>query len=84
MKILRPQSGKRAEPDTDRKNAQEVMINITIVKFAQIPGYGTKPDIFVCPFLPQYVGPSPLNLHIGRKSHGDLNQPIKIVRKRNT
>jgi hypothetical protein len=41
MKILRPQTGKRAESDTDRKNAQKLMISITIVKFAQIPGYGT-------------------------------------------
>ncbi len=29
------------ESDTDRKNAQKVMINITIVKFAQITDYGT-------------------------------------------
>jgi hypothetical protein len=41
VKILRPQTGKRAESDTGKKNAQEVMINITMVKFAQIPAYGT-------------------------------------------
>ena len=29
------------EPDTGRKNGQEVMINVTIVEFAQIAGYGT-------------------------------------------
>jgi hypothetical protein len=29
------------ESDTGRKNAQEVMINITIVEFAQIADYGT-------------------------------------------
>jgi len=46
--------------------------------------YGTYPEFFVYPFLPQYVEPSPSNLGIGRKSHADLNQPIKIVRKRNT
>ena len=39
-------AGKRTESDTDRKNAQEVMINVTIVEFAQIAGYGTKHDIF--------------------------------------
>jgi len=32
------------ESDTGRKNAQEVMINITIVEFAQIADYGTKPE----------------------------------------
>ena len=31
------------ESDTGRKNGQEVMINVTIVEFAQIPDYGTKP-----------------------------------------
>jgi hypothetical protein len=72
------------ESDIGKKNAQRVTINITILEFPVIPGYGTKPDIFVCPFLPQYIEPSPLNLHIGPKSHGDLNQPIKILRKRNT
>ena len=39
MEILRSQTGKRAESDTDRKNVQKVMISITIVKFAQITGY---------------------------------------------
>ena len=29
------------ESDTGKRNAQRVMINVTIVKFAQIPGYGT-------------------------------------------
>ncbi len=29
------------ESDTGKKNGQEVMINITIVKFAQITDYGT-------------------------------------------
>ena len=29
------------ESDTGRKNGQEVMINVTIVEFAQIAGYGT-------------------------------------------
>ena len=33
MKILRPQTGKRAESDTGRKNAKKVTITITIVKF---------------------------------------------------
>ena len=41
MKILRSQTGKRAESDTGEKNAQKVMISITIVEFAQIAGYGT-------------------------------------------
>ena len=41
MEILRPQTGKRAESDTGRKNGQQAMINITMVKFAQITGYGT-------------------------------------------
>jgi hypothetical protein len=31
------------ELDTVRKNAQEVMITITIVQFVRISGYGTKP-----------------------------------------
>ncbi len=39
MEILRSQTGKRTESDRDRKNVQEVMINITIVKFPVIPGY---------------------------------------------
>ena len=42
MKILRSQTGKRTESDTGKKNAQKVMISITIVEFAQIAGYGTK------------------------------------------
>ena len=41
MKILRLQTGKRTESDTGKKNAQKVMINITMVEFAQIAGYGT-------------------------------------------
>jgi len=41
MKILRLQTGKRAESDTDSKNARKGMINVTIVEFAQIAGYGT-------------------------------------------
>jgi len=41
MKILRPQTGKRAESDTGKKNAQKVMINITMVEFPVIAGYGT-------------------------------------------
>lgn len=44
MKILRPQTGKRAESDTGRKNAQKVIINITIVQFPVVAGYGTKPS----------------------------------------
>jgi len=39
-------AGKRTESDTGRKNAQEVMINITMVKFAQITDYGTYHAIF--------------------------------------
>jgi hypothetical protein len=42
MKILRSQTGKKTESDTDRKNAQKVTISITIVKFAQITDYGTN------------------------------------------
>ncbi len=38
VKILSSQTGKRTESDTDRKNGQELMINITIVKFVWIPG----------------------------------------------
>jgi hypothetical protein len=43
VKILRLSDGKRIESDTDRKNAQRVMINITILEFPVIAGYGTKP-----------------------------------------
>ncbi len=32
---------KKIESDTGEKNAEEVMINVTIVEFAQIAGYGT-------------------------------------------
>jgi len=49
-----------------------------------IAGYGTYCAFFVYHFLPQYIEFSPFNLDIGGKSHPDLNQPIKIVRKRNT
>jgi hypothetical protein len=65
------------------KNFRIVYLIVNKTLRIVIPGYGTKPDIFVCPFLPQYVDPSPLNLGIGRKSHADLNQLIKTVRKRN-
>ena len=46
MKILRLQTGKRAESDTGRKNGQQVMINITMVKFPVIAGYGTYYAVF--------------------------------------
>ncbi len=45
--MLEDLAGKRTETDTDRKNAQKVMINITIVKFAQITE-GTKSAFFNC------------------------------------
>ncbi len=37
-------TAKMIESDTDRKNAQKVMITITMVKFPVIAGYGTKPQ----------------------------------------
>jgi len=43
--------------------------------------YGTKPAFFVCHFLPHYYEFSPLNLDIGGKSHADLNQTIKTLKK---
>ena len=58
-----------------KKNAQKVMINISIVEFAQITDFGTYTDIFAYHFLTQYIDFSLLNRDIGRKSHPDLNQP---------
>jgi hypothetical protein len=63
------------------KNFRIVYLIVNKILLIVIADYGTKPDIFVCPFLPQYIEPSPLNLGIGRESHADLNQPIKIVKK---
>ena len=58
MKILRLQTGKRAESHTDRKNAQRVMINITIVKFPVISGYGTYVIHLAHRFFLQYIVPN--------------------------
>ena len=49
-------AGKRTESDADRKNGQEVMINITIVKFPVIAGYGTKGYIWGCYQIRQHAG----------------------------
>ena len=44
MEILRLQTGKRTESDTDRKNAQKVTSTITIVEFPVIADYGTNSE----------------------------------------
>jgi len=38
-------TGKRIKPYIGKKEAQKVMITITIVKFPVIAGYGTKYEI---------------------------------------